>query len=665
LLENNTTFKHFSGIDGLRALAVIAVMLYHLDFSSLPGGFTGVDIFFVISGFVVSYSLSQHRHESLTQFVIFFYARRVLRILPALLFCILITVILTIAFIPESWLSNSVMLSGKAAIFGLSNFVLVWQNDGYFAPQAEFNPFTHTWSLAVEEQFYFIFPAIFYFWTLSRGSLITNTFIRSQSFALLSFLSFLYCIYASLYIADQAYYFIFSRFWQLACGVMLFQVIQQKSFVDIFLKLKNWPVLLGLLCIAISLSFADKTLFPFPWGIFPVIGTVLIISHMVLVDSTNRITTLFSQPLFRWIGRLSYSMYLWHWPIYTLMRWTVGMENLPQYSIALTLTLIMSSISYYLIEVNVAKWKSIKLKPQRAILFGVIAAFSVFFVFDQALDHRTLISQSVTKNKYDWYPYTYHHGLSKQQIASEENSFVGKTLYVIGDSHAEAYNTMLKGSSLLLKFKVVNLGKGGCAILPFNVFEQSKECLDFLDESITFVEKNASPHDIVFLPSLRLSRFSHPNKNPNYDEVMDEHLKLTSGEIFQRNKEQAVVVVGRFLSKQLEVILEAPKPLLFAPAFRCSDWFNQGNSVCRKGLSISREFIEQYRLPIFDAFTEMAKQNSNVYLWDPLPLLCEPNKCKAYRDDKPIFFDADHLSAFGNRLLIPSFVSQISEIWQE
>ena len=151
-----------AGIDSLRAIAVLAVIIYHLRESTLPGGFVGVDIFFVISGYVVCGSLIHTRWNTVADFLSQFYMRRIIRILPALLSMLLVTAIVSRMFIPNSWGAASSVKTGKFALAGLSNFQLVYGTDGYFSVNSEFNPFLHTWSLAVEEQFYFIYPLIIF-----------------------------------------------------------------------------------------------------------------------------------------------------------------------------------------------------------------------------------------------------------------------------------------------------------------------------------------------------------------------------------------------------------------------------------------------------------------------------------------------------------------------
>jgi peptidoglycan/LPS O-acetylase OafA/YrhL len=164
LINKTPSSGYIPEIDSLRAIAVLSVILFHFNPLILPGGFSGVDVFFVISGYVVSSSLAKSQHSHFIGFVLQFYSRRIIRIYPALLACLMIVGVLQTLFVPASWLSQSTNSTALYAFAGLSNFALIWFNDGYFSPRIEFNAFTHTWSLAVEEQFYLLFPFIFFIW---------------------------------------------------------------------------------------------------------------------------------------------------------------------------------------------------------------------------------------------------------------------------------------------------------------------------------------------------------------------------------------------------------------------------------------------------------------------------------------------------------------------
>ncbi|HBZ93769.1 MAG TPA: acyltransferase, partial [Pseudomonas sp.] len=204
--------RYYPYIDGLRALAVLSVLVYHLHGPWLPGGFVGVDVFFVISGFVVSASIASFKGQGLWQFLAYFYARRIRRIFPALIACLLITSLASALFIPSIWLSEVNQRTGIYAFFGLSNFILAQTGRDYFAPTTEFNPYTHTWSLAVEEQFYLVFPFLFLAWLSGpRGRKLSVLLFAATAAA-----SVVLAGWQSQANPTQAYFLTPARFWELA-----------------------------------------------------------------------------------------------------------------------------------------------------------------------------------------------------------------------------------------------------------------------------------------------------------------------------------------------------------------------------------------------------------------------------------------------------------------
>jgi peptidoglycan/LPS O-acetylase OafA/YrhL len=215
--------QYYPYIDGLRALAVLSVLIYHLHGSWLPGGFVGVDVFFVISGFVVSASVASFKGQGIRQLLSFFYARRLRRIAPALIVCLLVTAILTTLLIPPSWLSAENQKTGLYAFFGLSNLVLAQSGRDYFAPTTDFNPYTHTWSLAVEEQFYLLFPFLLLAWMRGgRGRALSIALVAGALLA-----SLYWGWWQSQAHPIQAYFLTPSRFWELAAGALLYQLNSQ------------------------------------------------------------------------------------------------------------------------------------------------------------------------------------------------------------------------------------------------------------------------------------------------------------------------------------------------------------------------------------------------------------------------------------------------------
>ena len=205
-------------IDGLRAFAVIAVIINHFNKDILPSGYLGVDIFFVISGFVITSSLYQRPTKNFKDFISGFYERRIKRLVPALSFFVLITSIVICLFNPTPKLS---LLTGLTSLFGLSNLYLFRESTDYFAQSTDLNVFTHTWSLGVEEQFYILFPLLIWFSGFGRQTKngARNHFLIVGSLAITSLIGFIY-----LYPINQsaAYFLMPTRFWEMASGCLLF-----------------------------------------------------------------------------------------------------------------------------------------------------------------------------------------------------------------------------------------------------------------------------------------------------------------------------------------------------------------------------------------------------------------------------------------------------------
>jgi peptidoglycan/LPS O-acetylase OafA/YrhL len=199
----------------MRAMAVVSVMCYHLSNRVLPGGYIGVDVFFAISGFVVCASLAASEKPTLRGFIGEFYSRRLARIIPAVVVMLLATSVVATLFIPDAWLSSLSDRTARFAFVGLSNWVLASNTDTYFAPRAESNPYTHTWSLGVEEQFYFAAPLLM---------LLVHRVLPKRAgllFALIAVISFAGALAMNARNPTFAFYLAPFRAWELALGALV------------------------------------------------------------------------------------------------------------------------------------------------------------------------------------------------------------------------------------------------------------------------------------------------------------------------------------------------------------------------------------------------------------------------------------------------------------
>lgn len=675
-------------IDGLRAIAVLAVIVFHLDPAWLPGGFTGVDVFFVISGFVVSASVHRLPPLPLGASLLRFYARRIRRIAPALITCLLLTAVASVLLIPESWLSEASDKTGLMAFVGFSNWVLAVVGNDYFAPRAEFNPYTHTWSLGVEEQFYLLFPLLFLAWSRSpRGRWISlSLFVIASAASLVHAL----LLSAQPEMAVRAFYATTTRFWQLGAGVLLFQLLHLRERGEPrAVTTASWRLGWSLLAV-VSLAVLGWTLWsarsahsPWPDGLGATLGTGGVLLALFQHPRAWIGQLLSSRPM-RAVGLVSYSLYLWHWPVFVLMRWTVGLETPAQQGFAVALVAVLAWASWRWVEQPFRGALASRFSARRWVSVGVAALLLGAGV------HALLYSQSahlslstVSRHPLDWYP-------DGDQIAADyphcalqvgKHPFDGgrarvferaectdpvpagmpKQVFVAGDSHAMAYNETLRRLALESGARVWQFGRGGCPQVGLQEWRwMPPGCADYDAAVRAEITRLAQPGDVVLLVSLRVPRLSDQFVLFDADTQMASELSAEGAAGRAVEVASSIARWKPLADAGVRIVLEAPKPVLPAPPYRCSDRFNAANAVCRNGMAVQRSWMEAYRAPALASLQQVAAGLPGATVWDPLPVLCNRDQCAARLDGKPVFFDGDHLSGHGNRLLLPSLQAELA-----
>lgn len=643
------------GIDGLRAIAVLAVIVFHFQPGVLPGGFTGVDVFFLISGYVVSKSLVGMAQISFGKLLIKFYAKRLLRLYPALSVMLLCTALLQMLFVPASWLSSASLNTGMAAFFGLSNISLVWSSDGYFSPRVEFNPFAHTWSLAAEEQFYLLFPALLFPWITVSGRHGLIFRLARLVLPTLLFVSLFFSWKQSLSHPDQAYYLLPSRFWELASGAVLFLLHCHKKLLPTDTMQAESCIFGGLILITIGFIFADARAFPLPWAILPVCGAALIICGVASQPANTTIGyALFASRMMCYFGKLSYSLYLWHWPVIVFLRWTVGVTTQYVLLCAAIATLLASVFSYHVLEVLLRRRVEATVKSESHHLFaGGVAIVACAVLAFGIIKAQPYLSLSVTRDSSTWYPYPEQE---VEKVQQADNGLSQRKLYVLGDSHAGAYRKMLSLLSSSQGVVVTEFSQAGCAIA--GLIEPLKPgCEIFAHESVASILSQSAPGDIVFLASLRMQRMGDQWAVFNSDEMAHKNNSKSAGYVQVQALQQASQLIEILQKAGLVVIFDAPKPVFPSPPFRCADWFNHSNPICNGGLSVMRSVLLNRRQPVMQSLARLQLEHPGLVVWDSFPILCPSEICYAYDGNKPLFFDGDHLSGHGNRVLYPAFLS--------
>jgi peptidoglycan/LPS O-acetylase OafA/YrhL len=330
--------KYRPEIDGLRAFAVVAVIIYHFNKDLLPSGYLGVDIFFVISGYVITSSLAGRQSKNFWDFVTGFYERRIKRLVPALIVFVLITSLLISLFNPDPGVALGL---GWRSLFGISNINLYRTSTDYFAQSTELNPFTHTWSLGVEEQFYLLFPFLIWFSGFGQQTAkgARNLFFWVGSLTIASLIGFIY-----LYQVNQpaAYFLMPPRFWEMAAGCLLFIGFQKRIWIE--QSLEHVPPLL------VVTAMTAVMYLPVGAAVPATIGTVVLSAILIAcLKEGTAAYKFFTLEKVVFVGLISYSLYLWHWTVLSISRWTIGIHwwTAP---LQVGLMMIMATGSYRLIE---------------------------------------------------------------------------------------------------------------------------------------------------------------------------------------------------------------------------------------------------------------------------------------------------------------------------
>ena len=364
-------------IDGLRALAVVLVVLFHAGLPWVAGGFIGVDVFFVISGYLVT-GLIERELEANTFSFRAFLQRRIRRLLPAALTMIFVTALVaSFLLAPTSFLSFARSLAMSAAYLANVHF---WLTANYFAEAAEFLPLLHMWSLAVEEQYYLVAPLL---GVVAHRVLARFTSPRRSHLAVLAFatvVSFLFAVWSTERIPTSAFFLLPSRFWELGVGAVL-ALVPSAGFRRT--RSASGAAAVGIaVIIGAALIYDSETLFPGTAAVAPVVG-----ASLILIGGRTPATftsSVLAHPALRWLGLRSYALYLWHWPLLVLARHAVLRPLHPHEVLGvLVVVVLVAHLSFKVIEERFRYSKSL---PPFVFAFGSALGGWLFFFSVHAAD---------------------------------------------------------------------------------------------------------------------------------------------------------------------------------------------------------------------------------------------------------------------------------------
>ena len=490
-------------IDGLRAISVFAVIFYHanflvLDHEFFQGGFIGVDIFFVISGFLItSLILNEIYNDNFS--ITNFYTRRIRRIIPVLFFVILSCIPIAYIFLLPSSLVDFFQSVLSTLIFS-SNFYFHHTGLIYGGPDSSLKPLLHTWSLSVEEQFYVIFPLIL---ILLRKYLKNYIFYFFIIFFLIGFIS---TQIISTKFPLYNFYFINVRIWELLAGSIVAYL--NINFIKYENKITNYLPLLGLILILFSILFLrDEMSLPSIYSVPAVVGTCLII---LFNNSENFITKVLSLKIFVFFGLISYSLYLWHFPLFAFYNYIFfDNESFIAKILIIFLSIILSILSYFFLEKPFRNKKVInnkKLLIYISLSFSIILSLSLIFL-DKNRNNQKGLYEKVSIDNQVYFDEVNTKLKEIISINNFEKTNTKKNILIIGNSHAMDMFLMFKTNSNL--FKNYNFEFSGFDLLNNELIEKNyknEKTIEFKkifkDSDIVLFSNRWSENDIDLLEKL-------------------------------------------------------------------------------------------------------------------------------------------------------------------
>lgn len=665
--------KYRAEIDGLRAIAVVPVILFHAGFETFSGGFIGVDVFFVISGYLIT-SILISDIESDKFSILTFYERRARRILPALFLVIF-------CCIPFAWrwmyplALNDFFQSVVATMLFASNF-LFWSESGYFQAATELKPLLHTWSLAIEEQFYLFFPFVLY---LIWGKHSQRGII---ALSVLLIASLVFSVFGAMYWPEFNFYLLPSRIWELMAGA-----------ICAALTYKNAPKpnylggYVGVLLLLFGFIFLDGTVpWPSMFTIIPVLGTTIIIMWCTSENGAGRLLSF--RPIVV-VGLLSYSAYLWHQPLFAFarLRLTGDIENWTK-AILIATTFMLAFLTWKYVEQPFRKKENGNFMIGRTTIFACSFAVACAFFAIGIAGHLTdgfpsrkapsgVAFQELVKalSKPRHLPCDFDltfksiPDMPPQQCVFTTNGKPAARALIIGDSHATMIAKHVRDELLAKNIETTVITFRGC--IPFPGVRFAGRNCDDANQAVYKYLKNES-FDLViisFRPQYLYAGPIPPDKNKILAQKEPIFVTHTEGVGAGANKKlhQTLAIIDQGLH---ELLATKSKLIVFYPVPEARS--NIGQITLKKFAFELKSNMPEFTTP-FKLFTSRAGpvvelldgiKSPNIFAVRPHELLCTPseNKCANILDGTALYGDDNHLSLAGVKLIMPLFRDTLEKV---
>ncbi len=667
---DRVTSKFRPDIQGIRALAVLLVVIYHAG-GPMPGGFVGVDVFFVVSGFVIGGSLFAEADRTGQISLGNFYRRRIRRLLPALSATVAITLLLAMVLTSPLGPQSTAAGTGIAALLFSSNYYLATNGGGYFEVEAEANPLLHLWSLSVEEQFYFLLPAIVAAtWWIARSQWLSRRWRLDPRavVAVVLVAGSIVSLALSILLSNgnglgvlgaperMAFYSTPTRIWEFTAGVLLALAGSQLIVRGHFATAAS---ALGLVAIGLAtFTFDGLTVFPGSAALVPVIGTVaLILSD----DPSGPIQRVLSSAPATWLGDRSYSWYLWHWPLIVFAGGLWPSTSSP-FPIAAAISIVPAMLSYDYIEEPIRRGRALPTwGAPRLLATATVVPILIGLFVQQGADRNWGLDVPA-----GWGA----EGIAAEAgcrdsdaVWNEESCTFGVddakgTIFLVGDSHAGAAADGVIAAGNALGYDVAVWYRTSCPIQT-RVPASLPDCAEWQQAAVETITERSPELVIIANRSTLYTLPSYP------DGDIGRVIAHREGDAAS-GQSDAIGVWSRGLQELTADFTDAGSRVLFMAVVPEYD------QDPRQMLSLLRNSptppeievmgsVQDRRGAVVDAEADIAAGSGLVTVFDPAGTLCGSDICTPVADGTWLYSDAHHLNPEGSRSLESAWETAITE----
>ena len=643
-----TTPTYRPDIDGLRAVAVLAVVFFHSGFGVVSGGYVGVDVFFVISGYLITTIIVRELAEGSFS-IVGFYERRMRRILPASMVMAAVSLLVGYLVFQTEDLGNLAHSTIANSLF-LSN-IFFYMQTGYFDAAAELKPLLHTWSLSLEEQYYVVTPILL---------MLSAKFCKQKHLYFvipLAILSFVACVVGTSENQSLTFYMLTTRGWELLIGSILAIATIPRASSEAAMR---GLAAIGFLLILYSIFlFDDQTAFPGAHAALPTIGTAILI-YTGRGGSTPINQLLSIRPVV-FVGLISYSLYLWHWPIIVFAKYLKGVAlNNVEIAAMLLAMFVLSVLSWRFVE---APFRKKRLLPRKKGLFVASLVATAALIVASLLATGDVVDR-------EWRQWRACENVEERLSGDEGLCVVGDTeaapsFILWGDSHARALNSAAKASALRLGMAGYVASKPGCPPLLGIRRQKQPECTKYNEALLSLVQQDPNIKTVVLAAHwtgfTEGTKYNDEGSGPSetIDEMaepgapaQDRPALLSTG---LHRTIQALQDAGR------QVIIIGPVPEVGHNVPSVNHIAKITNRDVNEMIAPSIKAFEARNARSFSILKTVAEALAVPVLW-PSGVLCNAEMCiVALEDGTSLYHDDDHLSTEGARYVSTILDAELAE----